>query len=192
MYHQEAMSELIKVYSIETVKKKVEAKQPETLFKDDLANKASENIVFKPKVETLSVERLKEMGSKVKKKAIIEGIDNKYPILEALRKAGVNTKTGIEKLNIYEQARILEGIPNRAAYFIENNTINFKNLNDKGAGLKTITEPVIKQGKNETQLFETYLMNRRALELNERKIESGFNIEVAKEFVNQNKSKFKI
>ena len=173
-----------------TVKKKVEAKQPETLFKDDLANKASENIVFKPKVETLSVERLKEMGSKVKKKAIIEGIDNKYPILEALRKAGVNTKTGIEKLNIYEQARILEGIPNRAAYFIENNTINFKNLNDKGAGLKTITEPVIKQGKNETQLFETYLMNRRALELNERKIESGFNIEVAKEFVNQNKSKF--
>ena len=173
-----------------TVEKKVEAKQPETLFKDDLANKASENIVFKPKVETLSVERLKEMGSKVKKKAIIEGIDNKYPILEALRKAGVNTKTGIEKLNIYEQARILEGIPNRAAYFIENNTINFKNLNDKGAGLKTITEPVIKQGKNETQLFETYLMNRRALELNERKIESGFNIEVAKEFVNQNKSKF--
>ena len=111
-----------------TVEKKVEAKQPKTLFKDDLANKASENIVFKPKVETLTAERLKEMGSKVKKKAIIEGIDNKYPILEALRKAGVNTKTGIEKLNIYEQARILEGIPNRAAYFIENNTINFKNL----------------------------------------------------------------
>ena len=31
----------------------------------------------------------------------------------------------IEKLNIYEQARLLEGIPNRAAYFIENNTISF-------------------------------------------------------------------
>jgi len=173
-----------------TVEKKVEAKQPETLFKDDLANKASENIVFKPKVETLTAERLKEMGSKVKKKAIIEGIDNKYPILEALRKAGVNTKTGIEKLNIYEQARVLEGIPNRAAYFIENNTINFKNLSDRGAGLKTVVKDVIDKGKTETQLFETYLMNRRALELTERKIESGFNIEVAKEFVNQNKSKF--
>jgi predicted RNA-binding protein Jag len=173
-----------------TVEKKVEAKQPETLFKDDLANKASENIVFKPKVETLTAERLKEMGSKVKKKAIIEGIDNKYPILEALRKAGVNTKTGIEKLNIYEQARILEGIPNRAAYFIENNTINFKNLNDKGAGLKTVVKDVIDKGKTETQLFETYLMNRRAVELNNRGIETGFNIQTAKDFIKQYKSQF--
>ena len=173
-----------------TVEKKVEAKQPETLFKDDLANKASENIVFKPKVETLSVERLKEMGSKVKKKAIIEGIDNKYPILEALREAGVNTKTGIEKLNIYEQARILEGIPNRAAYFIENKTINFKNLNDRGAGLKEVVKDVIDKGKTETQLFETYLMNRRAVELNNRGIETGFNIQTAKDFIKQYKFQF--
>ena len=173
-----------------TVEKKVEAKQPETLFKDDLANKASENIVFKPKVETLTAERLKEMGSKVKKKAIIEGIDNKYPILEALREAGVNTKTGIEKLNIYEQARVLEGIPNRAAYFIENNTINFKNLNDRGAGLKTVVKDVIDKGKTETQLFETYLMNRRAVELNNRGIETGFNIQTAKDFIKQYKFQF--
>lgn len=173
-----------------TVEKKVEAKQPEKLFKDDLANKASENIVFKPKVETLSVERLKEMGSKVKKKAIIEGIDNKYPILEALRKAGVNTKTGIEKLNIYEQARVLEGIPNRAAYFIENKTINFKNLNDRGAGLKEVVKDVIDKGKTETQLFETYLMNRRAVELNNRGIETGFNIQTAKDFIKQYKFQF--
>ena len=173
-----------------TVEKKVEAKQPETLFKDDLANKASENIVFKPKVETLSVERLKEMGSKVKKKAIIEGIDNKYPILEALREAGVNTKTGIEKLNIYEQARVLEGIPNRAAYFIENKTINFKNLNDRGAGLKEVVKDVIDKGKTETQLFETYLMNRRAVELNNRGIETGFNIQTAKDFIKQYKFQF--
>ena len=173
-----------------TVEKKVEAKQPETLFKDDLANKASENIVFKPKVETLTAERLKEMGSKVKKKAIIEGIDNKYPILEALRKAGVNTKTGIEKLNIYEQARVLEGIPNRAAYFIENKTINFKNLNDRGAGLKEVVKDVIDKGKTETQLFETYLMNRRAVELNNRGIETGFNIQTAKDFIKQYKFQF--
>ena len=173
-----------------TVEKKVEAKQPETLFKDDLANKASENIVFKPKVETLTAERLKEMGSKVKKKAIIEGIDNKYPILEALREAGVNTKTGIEKLNIYEQARVLEGIPNRAAYFIENKTINFKNLNDRGAGLKEVVKDVIDKGKTETQLFETYLMNRRAVELNNRGIETGFNIQTAKDFIKQYKFQF--
>ena len=117
-----------------TIIKEKKPKETEVLFKDDLANKASENIVFKSKVEPLSKERLLEIGSKVKRKSIIEGIDQKNPILEALRAAKVNTKTGIEKLNIYEQARLLEGIPNRAAYFIENNTINFKNLTDKGAG----------------------------------------------------------
>ncbi len=164
--------------------------QSVVIFEDPLANKAAENIVFKPKVEPLTTERLKEMGSKVKRKTIIEVIDTKYPILEALREAKVNTKTGIEKLNLYEQARILEGIPNRAAYFVEYNTLNFKTTGDKGLGLKEITKDIIKQGKNETQLFETYLMNRRAIELSERKIETGFNIETAKQFVNQNKSKF--
>lgn len=164
--------------------------QSVVIFEDPLANKAAENIVFKPKVEPLTTERLKEMGSKVKRKTIIEVIDTKYPILEALREAKVNTKTGIEKLNLYEQARILEGMPNRAAYFVEYNTLNFKTTLDKGLGLKEITKDIIKQGKNETQLFETYLMNRRAIELSERKIETGFNIETAKQFVNQNKSKF--
>jgi hypothetical protein len=179
-----------KLLDRKTVKQKPQPEKPEQLFKDDLANKAAENIVFKPKVEPLTTERLKEMGSKVKKKAIIEAIDTKYPILETLREAKVNTKTGIEKLNLYEQARILEGIPNRAAYFVEYNTLNFKTAGDKGLGLKEVTKDIIKQGKNETQLFETYLMNRRAIELSERKIETGFNIETAKQFVNQNKSKF--
>ena len=181
---------LFKTTAFQKVKQKPQPEKPEQLFKDDLANKAAENIVFKPKVEPLTTERLKEMGSKVKRKAIIEGIDTKYPMLEALREAKVNTKTGIEKLNLYEQARILEGMPNRAAYFIEYNTLNFKTAGDKGLGLKEATKDIIKKGKNETQLFETYLMNRRAIELSERKIETGFNIEIAKQFVNQNKSKF--
>ena len=130
------------------------------------------------------------MGSTVKRKTIIQGIDNKYPILEVMRKAKINTKTGIEKLNIYEQARIMEGMPNRAGYFIEYNTLNFKTTLDKGLGLKEITKDITKQGKTETQLFETYLSNRRAIELDARGIETGFNIQTAKEFVKQNKSKF--
>jgi hypothetical protein len=169
-------------------KPKVEKDKP--IFKDDLANKASENIVLKPRVEPLTVERLKEMGSTVKRKAIVEGIDNKYPILETMRKAGVNTKTGIEKLNLYEQARIMEGMPNRAAYFIEYNTLNAKTLGDRGIGLKEITKDIVKEGKNNTQLFETYLSNRRAIELNNRGIETGFNIDVSKQFVNKYKNTF--
>ena len=179
-----------KLLDRKTVEKKAQPEKPEQLFKDELANKAAENIVFGRKVEVPTLKELKEMGSKVKRKTIIEGIDTKYPILEAMREAKINTKTGIEKLNLYEQSRIMEGMPNRAAHFIEYNTLNGKTLADKGLGLKEVTKDIIKKGKTETQLFETYLMNRRALELAERKIETGFNIETAKQFVNQNKSKF--
>ena len=177
-----------KLLERKTPEKKI--KEPDKIFKDELANKAAENIVLKPRVEPLTGARLKEMGSTVKRKSIIQGIDNKYPILETMRKAKVNTKTGIEKLNLYEQARIMEGMPNRAAHFIEYNTLNAKTLSDKGLGLKQITKDIIKEGKIETQLFETYLSNRRAIELEGRGIETGFNIKTAKEFVNKNKYKF--
>ena len=79
----------------------------------------------------------------------------------------------------------MEGMPNRAAYFIEYNTLNAKTLGDKGLGLKEITKDIVKEGKNQTQLFETYLSNRRAIELNNRGIETGFNIEIAKQFTNK-------
>ena len=179
-----------KLLDRKTVEQKVQPEKPKQLFKDKLANKAAENIAFKPKVEIPTVERLKEMGSTVKKKAIIEGIDTKYPILQALREANVNTKTGLEKLNLYEQTRILEGMPNRAAYFIEYNTLNGKTLADKGLGLKDITADIIKKGKNEMQLFETYLTNRRAVELNARGIETGFDIVTAKAFTKKYKLQF--
>jgi len=179
-----------KLLDRKTVEQKVQPEKPKQLFKDELANKAAENIAFKPKVEIPTVERLKEMGSTVKKKAIIEGIDTKYPILQALREANVNTKTGLEKLNLYEQTRILEGMPNRAAYFIEYNTLNGKTLADKGLGLKDITADIIKKGKNEMQLFETYLTNRRAVELNARGIETGFDITIAKAFTKKYKLQF--
>jgi len=179
-----------KLLDRKTVEQKVQPEKPKQLFKDDLANKAAENIAFKPKVEIPTVERLKEMGSTVKRKTIIEGIDTKYPVLEALREAKVNTKTGLEKLNLYEQTRILEGMPNRAAYFIEYNTLNGKTLADKGLGLKDITADIVKKGKNEMQLFETYLTNRRAVELNARGIETGFDIATAKAFTKKYKLQF--
>ena len=84
----------------------------------------------------------------------------------------------------------MEGMPNRAAYFIEYNTLNGKTLLDKGLGLKEVTKDIVKKGKTETQLFETYLTNRRAIELDARGIETGFNIATAKEFVNKYKFQF--
>ena len=179
-----------KLLDRKTVEQKAQPEKPKQLFKDELANKAAENIAFKPKVEIPTVERLKEMGSTVKKESIIRAIDTKYPVLEALREAKVNTKTGLEKLNLYEQTRILEGMPNRAAYFIEYNTLNGKTLADKGLGLKDITADIVKKGKNEMQLFETYLTNRRAVELNARGIETGFDIATAKAFTKKYKLQF--
>ena len=162
-------------------------------FKDELDIAAAKNIATKNKIPILSKEMLLEMGKtakEVKRQTIIHGIDSKYPILETMRNLKVNTKTGIEKLNLYEQVRILEGIPNRAGYFIENKTINNKTLGDKGMGLKEIMEPITKKGKLELELFETYLLNRRAIELNKRGIESNFDNAVAKEFVNKYKLRF--
>ena len=49
----------------------------------------------------------------------------------------------------------------------------------------------MKKGKTETQLFETYLLNRRAIELNQRGIQTNFDIDaVAKEFVKNTNLKF--
>jgi hypothetical protein len=179
-----------KLLDRKTVEQKVKPEKPKQLFEDPLANKAAENIVFGKKVEVPTLKELKEIGSKVKRKAIIEGIDTKYPVLEAMREAKINTKTGVEKLNLYEQTRILEGMPNRAAYFIEFNTLNFKTTADKGLGLKEVTKDIIQKGKNETQLFETYLMNRRAIELDARGIETGFDITTAKTFTKKYKLQF--
>jgi hypothetical protein len=162
-------------------------------FKEPLDIAAAKNIAKTDKVSMLSKERLLEMGKtakEIKRQAIIKGIDNKYPVLEIMRDLGVNTKTGIEKLNLYEQVRILEGLPNRAGYFIENKTINNKTLSDRGSGLKEVVEPIIKKGKTELELFETYLLNRRAIELNKRGIESNFDNAVAKEFVSKYNSRF--
>ena len=123
-----------------TVEKEAVEQDKRFVFDDPLATAASKNIAKKDKVPMLSKENLAEIkktAKEIKRQSIIKGIDNKYPILETMRDLGVNTKTGIEKLNLYEQARILEGMPNRAAYFIENKTINNKTLGDKGSGKKT-------------------------------------------------------
>ena len=176
-----------------TVEKEAVEQDKRFVFDDPLATAASKNIAKKDKVPMLSKENLAEVkktAKEIKRQSIIRGIDNKYPILETMRDLGVNTKTGIEKLNLYEQARILEGMPNRAAYFIENKTINNKTLGDKGSGLKDIVEPIVKKGKKELELFETYLLNRRAIELDKRGIQSNFDIAVAKEFVNKYKLQF--
>lgn len=160
-------------YKIEKVEK----------FDDPIANKAAENISFEPAKEPLTIKQIKETAKNAKRKFIIEVIDQKYPVLEALREAGVKVKTGIEKLNPYESLRILEGSSGRANYFIEYKTLDFKTLKDKGLGLVDIVEPMASVSKQELALFSTYLTNRHALTLAKRGKETGIDINNAKIFV---------
>jgi hypothetical protein len=165
--------------------------EPLNFLNDPIATKAAENMSFNaPKID-LSLksiqEGIKETAKTSKRKFIIEVIDQKYPVLEALREAKVNTKTGIEKLNIYEALRIMEGMQGRSGYFIEYGTLDFKTLAENGKSLMKIVEPMalLKNSKDELRLFSTYLTNKRAIELSERGIETGIDIPNAKIFVNK-------
>lgn len=161
--------------------------KPLKFLNDPVANKAAENMSFESPKMNLSFEAMKETAKKSKRKFIIEFVDQKYPVLEALREAKVNTKTGIEKLNIYESLRIMEGMQGRSAHFIEYGTLDFKTLAENGSSLIKVVEPMasLKTSKEELRLFSTYLTNKRAIELSQRNIETGIDIANAKIFVDK-------
>jgi len=118
---------------------------------------------------------IKESAKTTKRKFIINAIDQKYPVLEALKEAKINTKTGIEKLNVYESLRLLEGMQGRSAHFIEFGTLDFNTLAETGPSLMSIVKPFVKD-KTETKLLSTYITNRQAVSLAKRGKESGIDI----------------
>jgi len=155
-------------------------------FKDPIASKAAENISFEAKQIPITKEQIKQSiknaAKTSKRKFIIKAIDQKYPVLEALREAKVKTKTGIEKLNTYELLRLQEGMQGRSAHFIEFGTLDFKTLAENGPSLISIVKPFVKD-KTETNLLSTYLTNRHAVTLAKRGKESGVDIPNAEIFL---------
>jgi len=152
------------------------------IFDDPVANKAAENISFEAKSVPLTLEQTKKAAQESKRQFVIKMIDEKYPVLEALREAGVNTKTGIEKLNIYESLRLLEGMQGRSAHFVEYATLDFKTLSEKGKSLVAVVEPFSKDPKK-LKLASTYLINKFAIDLAARGKETGVDIPNAKIFI---------
>ena len=152
------------------------------IFDDPVANKAAENISFEAKSVPLTLEQTKKAAQESKRQFVIKMIDEKYPVLEALREAGVNTKTGIEKLNIYESLRLLEGMQGRSAHFVEYGTLDFKTLSQKGKSLVAVVEPFAKDPKK-LKLASTYLINKHAIDLAARGKETGVDIPNAKIFI---------
>jgi len=156
-------------------------------FEDPIANKAAENISFEinkmPITKEQIAETVKQSAKTTKRKFVIKAIDQKYPVLEALRELNIKTKTGIEKLNTYELLRLQEGMQGRSAHFIEFGTLDFKTLAENGPSLMSIVKPFVKDSKTETALFSTYLTNRHAVTLAKRGKESGVDIPNAEIFL---------
>ena len=148
------------------------SKKTKPPFEDPIANKAAENISFEgrkiPITKEQIIQSVKQAAKTSKRKFIIKAIDKKYPVLEALQEAKINTKTGLEKLNEYELLRLQEGMQGRSAHFIEFGTLDFKTLSENGPSLTSIVSPFVKESKNETALFGTYLTNRHAVTLAKR------------------------
>jgi len=156
-------------------------------FEDPIANKAAENISFEinkmPITKEQIAETVKQSAKTTKRKFVIKAIDQKYPVLEALKELNIKTKTGIEKLNTYELLRLQEGMQGRSAHFIEFGTLDFKTLAENGPSLMSIVKPFVKNSKTETALFSTYLTNRHAVTLAKRGKESGVDIPNAEIFL---------
>ena len=155
-------------------------------FEDPIANKAAENISFETTKLPITPQQIKETVKQAaktsKRKFVIKAIDQKYPVLEALKEINVKTKTGIEKLNDYEFLRLQEGMKGRSAHFIEFGTLDFKTLNETGPSLISIVQPFVKD-KTELNLLSTYLTNRHAVTLAKRNKETGVDIPNAEIFL---------
>lgn len=130
------------------------------------------------------------MGEKwqaVKDKVAFNWFDDKSPIKKIVER--VEKKSGKKvdfAKNPYILARMFPGWVGRAESFLQNATYDFNTLKNKGKSLKEIISPI----KNEDE-FIGYLVSKRALELAERKIESGIRVEDAKAVVEQFEKKYK-
>lgn len=115
--------------------------------------------------------------------------DKLHPIYNAVRtyeKAKGKFPEGT--LDPYKQVRILPGMENRAVHFTEFGTLDFKTLNNNGASLKKVVEP-IKTLKDLVEA-EAYLVAKRVVEKEAQGIKTGFSLKDAKATVKEHKQKY--
>jgi hypothetical protein len=86
----------------------------------------------------------------------------------------------------YVMARLVRGVYGKAQQALEFGTFDFKKLENNGKSLKDIIEPV----KDDLDGLRAYAISSRAMELKDRFIVSGFDIDAAAKVVNETKAKF--
>ena len=111
-------------------------------------------------------------------------LDRHHPILELVRKVD-KEKNPQGVLNVYEKFRSLVGMDYRAGTFIEIATLD-KNLKNKGKSFNQIMKPIAETKQTYAE-FNNYQIAKRVIELESRGIDHGFDIQAAREVVNNKK-----
>jgi hypothetical protein len=96
-------------------------------------------------------------------------IDKLFPIAKAVKEADLPDLTA--ENNPYQLARLMAGYAGKADHFLNNGTFDFATYENNGPSLKSILRPVAKDLNG----FRAYATASRALELEGRGVESGFN-----------------
>ena len=120
-------------------------------------------------------------------------IDRLNPIREVvadmqdISEMGADRSLDTEK-DAYKMARLAAGWMGKADRYIRYGTLDFHTLEDTGKGLQQIIEPILRAGRRDA--FDDYLAASRAIELEDRGIESGFDVEAAKQTVTELRGEF--
>lgn len=105
-------------------------------------------------------------------------VDDLHPLKQLTRMLA-----GDEPLNVkddpYQLARLTRGATGKADHFLEFSPVKFETLENVGKPLSKILEPV----KDDLDGLRAYAVSKRALELNERGIETGVPLEAAQKTV---------
>jgi hypothetical protein len=141
--------------------------------------------------------KIQDKGEKVSKKY---GFDNFYrdfvdkldPINRAVKELADGGKVPTDQ-NAYELSRMASDAPAKALHFLgdsknpdQGGILDFKTLETTGPSLQKVLEPV----KEDLKGFDAYLVSKRALELEDRGIKSGMDLEAAKQVVDEGTSKY--
>jgi len=118
-------------------------------------------------------------------------VDKHDPMRRAIKDA---TGTDPEfSENAFKQITNLAGVSGRARNWIEHQPFKYGTLENVGKGLETILEPLNRldpSGPIPIENFSMYLAAKRAIELDRRGIETGFDISKARIWVSANEKRF--
>lgn len=107
-------------------------------------------------------------------------VDDLHPLMRIVEEMSKGKKIPAEK-DPYKLARLMRGWHGRAEHFLERSPYLFKNYENVGKPLQEILKPI----KKNLDEFRAYIVSKRALELANRKIETGILREDAEFVVNK-------